>query len=108
MLDGIFYYYFSVEQEDGTLLFLDMLLRRREDGSLDVSIYSKPMHTDRYLHFESHDPTHMKRGVVRYLQDRAREIISMHAGQPTEVDHLARVLKQNGYTASLYAMLLPN
>ena len=36
---------FTVEQEeDGTLPFLDMLLTRREDGSLDVSVYRKPMH----------------------------------------------------------------
>ena len=49
-----------MEQEAaGTLPFLDMLLRRREDGNLDISMYRKPMHTDRYLHFESHDPTHM-------------------------------------------------
>ena len=41
---------FRVEQEeDGTLPFLDMLLRRREDGSLDVSVYRKPTHTDRYI-----------------------------------------------------------
>ena len=36
----------------------------------------RPTHTDRYLHFESHHPTHVKRGVVRCLHDRAREIIS--------------------------------
>ena len=75
---------FIVEQEDGTLPFLDMLLRRREDGSLDVSVYRKPTHMDRYLHFESHHPTHMKRGVVRCLHNRAREIISTHWGQPSE------------------------
>ena len=64
---------FTVEQEeDGTLPFLDTLLRRREDGSLDVSVYRKPTHTDQYLHFESHHPTHVKRRVVRCLHDRAR------------------------------------
>ena len=53
---------FMVEQEDdGTLPFLDTLLRRREDGSLDVSVYRKPTHTDRYLHFESHYLTHVER-----------------------------------------------
>ena len=37
---------FTVEQvEDGTLLFLDTLLRRK-DVSLDVSIYRKPTHMD--------------------------------------------------------------
>ena len=45
---------FTVEQEeDGTLLLLDTLLRRREGGRLDISFYRKPMHTDQYLHFES-------------------------------------------------------
>ena len=92
---------FTVEQEeDGTLPFLDTLLRRREDGSLDISIYRKPTHMDRYLHFESHHPTHVKRGVVRCLHDRAREIISTQDNLQKEVDHLARVLKQNGYPAS--------
>ena len=92
---------FTVEQEeDGTLPFLDTLLRRREDGSLDVSIYRKPTHTDQYLHFESHHPTHVKRGVVRCLHDRAREIISTQDNLQKEVDHLARVLKQNGYPAN--------
>ena len=44
--------------------FLDTLLRRREDGSLDVLVYRKPMYTDRYLNFESHQLTHVKREVV--------------------------------------------
>ena len=84
-------------EEDGTLPFLDKLLRRREDGSLDVSIYRKP--TYRYLHFESHHPTHIKRGVVRCLHDRAREISTQEKLQK-EVGHLARALKQNGYPAN--------
>ena len=53
------------------LHILNILLRRREDGSLDVSVYMKPTHTYRYLHFESHYLTHVKRGVVRCLHDRA-------------------------------------
>ena len=58
------------------------------------------MHTDQYLHFESHRPTHVKRGVGRCLHDRAMEIISMQSKFQKEVDHLIRVLKQNGYPAN--------
>ena len=81
-----------------------MLHRRREEGSLDVSIYWKPMHTDHYLHFKSQHPTHVIRGVVRCLHNRVRKIISTQEIIQKEVDHLARVLKQNGYSA----MLLPH
>ena len=91
---------FMVEQEDGTLPFLDTLLRRREDGSLDVSVYRKPTHTYQHLHFQSHHPTHVKRGVVRCLHDRARGVINTQDNLQKEVDHLARVLKQNGYPAN--------
>ena len=56
-----------MEQKDSMLPFLDTLLRRKEDGSLDVLVYRKPMHTDWYLHFESHQPTLVKRGVVRCI-----------------------------------------
>ena len=42
----------------------------------------------------------MKKGVVRCLHDRAREIISTHDNLQKEVDHLARVLKQNAYPAN--------
>ena len=92
---------FTVKQEkDRALSFLDMLLRRREDGSLDVSFYRKPTYTNWYLHFESHHPTHVKRGVVRCLHDRTRGIISTQDNLQKEVDHLAIVLKQNGYPAN--------
>ena len=46
--------------------------------------YRKPTHTDWYLH--------LKRGVVRCLHDRAREIINTQDNLQKEVDHLARVL----------------
>ena len=50
--------------------------------------------------FESHHLTHVKRGVVRCLHGRVREVISTQDNLQKEVDHLARVLKQNGYPAN--------
>ena len=38
---------FTVEVEkDGSLSFPDALLQRRDDGSLDVTVYRKPTHID--------------------------------------------------------------
>ena len=98
---------FTVElKEDGTLLFLNTLLRRREDGSLDVSIYRKPMHMDQYFHFESHHLTHVKRGVVRCLHNRAREIstrMSETLGVFVGIKFNIRVVFKSGRT--LHSML---
>ena len=47
-------------EKDGMLPFLDSLFQ--EDGSLDITVYRKPTHTDHYLDFQSHHPP-MERGV---------------------------------------------
>ena len=63
---------FSMEVEkDGSIPFLECHLKRREDGSLEASVYRKPTHTNRYLQFNSHHPIHVKRGVIKSLFDRA-------------------------------------
>ena len=61
-------------EEGGSIPFLDTRVTRKVDGKLDVTVYRKPMHTDRYLHFSSHHPNHVKKGLVRCLYDRARNI----------------------------------
>ena len=42
--------------KDGRLPILNTLLQRTDDGSLDVTVYWKPTHMDRYLDFHSHHP----------------------------------------------------
>ena len=64
--------------------------------------YRKQMHMDRYLHFRSHHPTHVKRGTVRCLYDCARCIAQQ--GQKSnlkeEEDHLMKAFVGNGYFRS--------
>ena len=63
---------FTVEQEsDGKLPFLDALVTRKDDGTLEVGVYRKQTHTDRYLSFKSHHPLNVKRGVIQCLVKRA-------------------------------------
>ena len=59
-------------EEGGSIPFLDTRVTRKVDGKLDVTVYHKPTHTDRYLHFSSHHPTYVNKGLVKCLYDRAR------------------------------------
>ena len=49
-------------------------LTRRDDGTLNVTVFRKQTHTDRYFHFNSHHPASAKRAAIRSLFDRARNI----------------------------------
>ena len=92
---------FTVELErDATLPFLDTILQRKQASSLNVTVYMKPVHTDRYMHFNSHHPSHVKKGLVRCFYDRARNIITQEDLQ-IEEDHSTGVLRQNGCPAML-------
>ncbi len=86
-------------EEDSKLPFLDRLLKREResDGVLTSTVYRKPTHTDRYLHFMSHHPNHVKRGIVRCLYQRARRVTNMSENLKKEEKHLHKVLQSNGY-----------
>ena len=76
---------FTMELEkDGSLPFLDTSLTRREDGTLNVNVFRKGTHTDRYLHFNSHHPASAKRAAVRSLFDRARNVHHITEGGAAE------------------------
>ena len=46
---------FTMEiQENNFLPFLDVLITKREDGSLSHKVYQKKSHIDRYVHASSH------------------------------------------------------
>ena len=84
-------------ESGGKISFLDCELQRKLDGSLDVTVYRKPTHTGRYLHYTSHHPVHVRRGVVRSLYDRARRIVSEEGNLKEEFTHLNNVFHENGY-----------
>ena len=82
------------------LSFLDTLLKKREDSSLDVTVYSEPTHTDRYLDFQSHHPPHVQRGHIRGLYNRVRAITSAQDNLQKEEHHLSMVLRLNYYSGA--------
>ena len=91
---------FTVEQESGGKIpFLDALVSRQEDGSLEVSVYRKITHTDRYLSFKSHHPVHVKRGVVQCLLRRAQDVTTSDELLQEEIHHVNQSLQRNSYPA---------
>ena len=76
---------------------MDTLNEVREDGCIDISVYRKPTHTDKYLHFDSHQPIHHKAAVAKSLYSRAAKVSSSPLNKRLEVEHINRVLESDGY-----------
>ncbi|MCG8430526.1 MAG: hypothetical protein MJA29_05100 [Candidatus Omnitrophica bacterium] len=89
---------FTTEGEvNGGLAFLDLNTERRVDGSLKVTVYRKPTHTDQYLNFESNHPLDHKLGVVRTLHHRATTVVSDSEDVKEEIRHVNQALGRCGY-----------
>ena len=72
---------FTVEHEaNRAISFLDVAVTRTDNNLISTTVYKKPTHTDRYLHFDSHHPKHQKLAVARTLYNRS----VTHIANPTE------------------------
>ena len=54
-------------KEDGSIPFLDTIVKPEADGSLSISVYRKPTHTDQYLQWDSHHHLSAKFSVIQTL-----------------------------------------
>ena len=85
---------FTVEdnKEDGSIPFLDTIVKPEADGSLSINVYRKPMHTDQYLQWDSHHHLSAKFSVVNTLSHRAKTVCSRPELLQQEMDHLRKAL----------------
>ena len=69
---------FTVEtkKEDGTMPFLDTIVKLEAAGTLSITVYRKPTHTDQYLHWDSHHHLSAKFSVIHTLSHRAQTVCS--------------------------------
>ena len=75
-----------------TIPFLDTLVIKDSQGRLTTSVYRKPTHTDQYLSCDLHHPQSVKRGVVKCLYDRSKNITTKPSATSEEKKHLTTVL----------------
>ena len=95
---------FTVEREkDGCLPFLDVEVRRADDGMLRTGVYRKSTHTDRYLDFNSHHSMQHKESVVRSLVNRGRVLPSDETGRKKR----SKIHRQNSRGQQLPSAFYP-
>ena len=92
---------FTVEREnDCSLSFLDIFIKRSCDFSFHVSLYHKPYNSNQVLSFSSYNPLCHKRAVVKCLTKRANVICSDVNSRPEQLETAHDILKLNGYPSN--------
>nr|VZI17964.1 unnamed protein product [Spirometra erinaceieuropaei] len=88
---------FTAESEaDNEIAFLDVLLHRQEDGSIQRRVFRKKTWTGQYINFHSFVPLNIKRNLVQGLAAKMRRICSPETIE-AELQHLQNTLRENGY-----------
>nr|VZI37539.1 unnamed protein product [Spirometra erinaceieuropaei] len=88
---------FSAEFEaNNEIAFLDVLLHRQEDGSIQRRVFRKKTWTGQYINFHSFVPLNIKRNLVQGLAARVRRICSPETVE-AELQQLRDTLHENGY-----------
>ena len=90
---------FTVEdnKEDGPIPFLDTIVKPEADGTLSITVYRKPTHTDQYLQWDSHHHLSAKFSVIQTLSHRASTVCSKPELLQQEKDHLRKALTKCKY-----------
>ena len=90
---------FTVEgtQGNGVIPFLDILVTPQADGSLSISVYQKPNHTDQYLQWDSHHSLSAKYSVTGTLTHRAKTVCTNPELLEKEIKHLREAMGKSSF-----------
>ena len=90
---------FTVEdtRQDGTIPFLDTLVKPEADNTLFITVYMKPTHTDQCLQWDSHHHMLPKYSVINTLTHRDRTLCSKLELVHKEMNHLRKALSNCKY-----------
>ena len=80
-----------------TIALLDASVSTLPNGEVEVQVYRKATHTNKYLAFDSHLPAQHNRSVVSTLLRRASTIPSSDPLRTVEISHVQDSLQVNGY-----------
>ena len=84
-------------KEDGSMPFLDTIVKPEAVGGLSITVYRKPTHTDQYLQWDSHHNLSAEFSVIITLSHRAKTVCSNPELLKQEIEHLRKALTQCKY-----------
>ena len=82
---------------NGSMSFLNTLVIPQSDGSLMMTVFRKPTHTDQYLQWDSHHAISAKYSVMSTLYHWAKAVCSNLQQLHEEQQHLQKVLARCKY-----------
>ena len=85
------------EEHECSLAFLDVLVTRTSEGSLQTTVCLKSTHTGRYLHFFSHHPLQQKLSIFQTLFSRAENITKEDELKKDEIRTINSTFITNGF-----------
>ena len=96
----------EIEQE-GKMAFLDVLIKKEENGSVQTGVYRKATNNSIYIHWNSYAPKQWKVGTLSGMTRRAYEICSNEDELTKELTHLRKVFTTtNGYPHHLVSSVM--
>jgi len=88
-------------ETNGSIPFLDVLVKKGTMGQISTSVFRKATHTGRYLNYRSEHPLQHKRSVVNTLLHRADTICNEKKDRQVEIAIVKTSLIENGYPESV-------
>ena len=89
---------FTLEHETSDCIsFLDVLVTRNEQGTIETSMYRKETFSGLYMKFDSFVPHHFKKNLVSGLLNRAWKICSSYELFYRELNIIKEILMSNGF-----------
>ena len=85
------------EEQNNQLAFLDVLLTRTDDGTINTLVYRKKTHTDQIVNFNCDHPTQHKISCTKTLFNRIDTHYNTEQAKRTERRYLYSTFMKNNY-----------
>nr|VZI17983.1 unnamed protein product [Spirometra erinaceieuropaei] len=93
------------EEENNQLVFLDVLVCRKDCGGLKTKVFRKATNTTQILNFNSNHPISHKRSCVRALYRRVETHCSEMEDKVAELQYLRRILLELFFGKSVFSKI---